>query len=139
MYFKQNYYILYFSCTVETYVFQAIKLLPVAKMDEIELSKDVHHAQVILDVLIKHAEIPTSSSDESCMDAQDVFKYCKTRKFSRDKFLLIRPSKCFRTFNCHYSMAALCCIITSLKVTKLEAFNFNIFSSSVEIVKINHR
>ena len=63
--------------------------------------------------------------------------YCKTRKFSWDKFSQISPSKSFRSFNFHYSLAVLFCIITKVKI--LEAFNFQRFASSPEIVKINRK
>ena len=72
-----------------------------------------------------------AAGDETHM----LYKYCKTRKFSRDKFSLISPSQIFRSFNSHYSMTVLFYIIT--KVNILEAFNFHRFASSAKIAKIN--
>ena len=57
--------------------------------------------------------------------------YCKTRKCSGDKFSLISPSKCFRSFHFRYSMAILFYIIT--KITNLEAFYVYGFASSAKI------
>ena len=64
-------------------------------------------------------------------------KYCKTRKFSQDKFSLIDQSKSFHSFNLHCSMTVLFYIITKVKIS--EAFNFYGFASSTKIAKINHR
>ena len=62
-------------------------------------------------------------------------KYCKMGTFSLDKFSLISPSKRFRAFNFHYSMAV--SSISLIKVKNLEAFKFHTFGCPVEIAKIN--
>ena len=64
-----------------------------------------------------------------------LFIYCRTIKFSSDKFPLSSPSKSFHSFNFHYSMAVHCYIIT--KVNILDAFNFHGFASSAKIPEIN--
>ena len=61
--------------------------------------------------------------------------YCKTRKFSGDKFSVISPFKSFFSFNFYSSIAVLFCII--IKVKLLEDFSFHWFASAAEIAKIN--
>ena len=58
-------------------------------------------------------------------------KYCKRRKFNREKFSMISPSKRFCSFNFHCSMAMPFYIIT--KENNLD-LNFHGFASWAEIV-----